>query len=691
MSSVKFIEIELLSNAIFNNTGSLGLIDSDCIYDENGLFYIPSKRIKGALRESAIEVLEMQNIDDKSIELQINELFGTPKNEAKLELFDAYLKDKEFYQILSKDFGKNRVLELNSIILNQTAIDKNGVAKDGSLRKIRAIKKGLIFNMKVILKDERFSELLKLAFMNLRRIGTMRNRGLGEVECRIKDFDEKSLEDTRQTDKAIEITLKSPVALTLKKGDNFNVQSYDYIPATTLKGAIANSLKGDLKDEFLKNAYVKNAYIVNGGKVFKPTPKNLQIYKYKDDNKVFDSFDGVENKDDNKSDDKKKNLGKFFALSGSEILTYEPKKESFFHIKRVREKQSSDEKDGAIFVYDALSKDQVFAADIVCNDELLKKVKDSLNKNIRFGRSKNQSYSNAEIFINLNYKKEKSLNLKEFYMVCESPLVLLNDSGVIDLSIENLKNYLKNLGFEVEKIKANTRFSRHKFFKLSYGCKVNETLAFEVGSVFKITLNKEKDSSILDKGLGEFMEFGYGQVEIYKSFENLKFAKFEEKPKELNLELKNIPNEQKNILFKIFSEIIYDEILLDKGYFDKELTYPGENLTLSEFSRLESILKNAEKKKDFEDKFVEKKSNDELTTFNKKISEKCPKFEFFNLKKLNVIPKKYQIFYDELLEKEGFNIVKRALITKIRYHKKLIQKESKWVQELSKNLSSKLF
>ncbi|MSN96885.1 hypothetical protein F1B92_06860 [Campylobacter sp. FMV-PI01] len=150
----KLVKIKLLSNALFSNASGDGLIDLDSISDEFGIFYIPSKRIKGALRESATEILEMQNLASDEIERQINTLFGTAKNDGLIELFDAHLENFDFYKKLSLEFGRNSILNLNSLILNQTSLDDNGVAKDGYLRKLRVIKSGLVFEMKIILKDE---------------------------------------------------------------------------------------------------------------------------------------------------------------------------------------------------------------------------------------------------------------------------------------------------------------------------------------------------------------------------------------------------------------------------------------------------------------------------------------------------------------------------------------------------------
>jgi len=75
----------------------------------------------------------------------------------------------------------------------QTRIDDEGIADDHSLRTIRVIRKGLTFEgeIKTQIPNADSEFLLELACANLRRIGTKRNRGLGEVKCSLNGSDIK--------------------------------------------------------------------------------------------------------------------------------------------------------------------------------------------------------------------------------------------------------------------------------------------------------------------------------------------------------------------------------------------------------------------------------------------------------------------------------------------------------------------
>jgi CRISPR-associated protein Csx10 len=87
-------------------------------------------------------------------------------------------------------FSRDNILSTFTDIRQQTAIDdEKGIADEHSLRTIRVIKKGLLFKgeIEVETDDSAISNTLALACLNLRRIGTKRNRGFGEVECKLFD------------------------------------------------------------------------------------------------------------------------------------------------------------------------------------------------------------------------------------------------------------------------------------------------------------------------------------------------------------------------------------------------------------------------------------------------------------------------------------------------------------------------
>ena len=54
------IKIELLSDLCTCSGETYNsMVDMDVVYDENGIPYIPAKRLKGCVRESALEMQEL--------------------------------------------------------------------------------------------------------------------------------------------------------------------------------------------------------------------------------------------------------------------------------------------------------------------------------------------------------------------------------------------------------------------------------------------------------------------------------------------------------------------------------------------------------------------------------------------------------------------------------------------------------
>jgi len=204
------IKITLKSPCLIGSGEGFGaVIDSDIVFDDLGIPYIPSKRIKGCLRDSAIEVCEMFessqiNLIDLTKDNQkngyqiVSAIFGNPGDDKPAPVFFSNLTI-EGYGVITE--GLHYLISISSSIINresiinqytelrqQTAIDETkGVAKEHSLRTIRVAKKGLIFEGTIDF-DEDNDEWLTLLFFackNFRFMGTKRNRGFGAIECRL--------------------------------------------------------------------------------------------------------------------------------------------------------------------------------------------------------------------------------------------------------------------------------------------------------------------------------------------------------------------------------------------------------------------------------------------------------------------------------------------------------------------------
>lgn len=202
------LRIELKSEALIGTGEGWGAtIDSDLVFDDVGLPYIPAKRIKGCLRESALEVAEMCELSKLDVKMtgRVNDLFGDVGNirSAPLEFSNCYLKD----YILSKKWlewandaqkkvlSKEIIVNTFTSIRQHTAIDNYGIAKEHSLRTYRVLKKGNVFFGKICFNniDESLFKFLVYSIKNMRYLGTNRNRGLGSIRCELLDSENNNL------------------------------------------------------------------------------------------------------------------------------------------------------------------------------------------------------------------------------------------------------------------------------------------------------------------------------------------------------------------------------------------------------------------------------------------------------------------------------------------------------------------
>ena len=214
-----YLKMTLRSHTLFGSGQGFGaVVDSDIVFDEIGIPYIPAKRVKGCLLDAATEVFTMfrkarltfppriggDAADDKArkayYEKLQGEVFGKGGEQSGAAYFanltvDKYGANRDWLRYLSDPkqkythiLSKETMMNAFTTIRQQTAIcEETGVAKDQSLRTVRVARKGLVFYGEIgIRSDEsRIRDVLALACHNLRHIGTSRNRGFGEVKCRL--------------------------------------------------------------------------------------------------------------------------------------------------------------------------------------------------------------------------------------------------------------------------------------------------------------------------------------------------------------------------------------------------------------------------------------------------------------------------------------------------------------------------
>lgn len=209
MDHEMMLRIELCSDTIVGSGEGLGaVIDTDVMFDALGLPYLPGRRVRGILRESYMEVLEILQqakllelygiqAADFSIDAHMAAVFGsfgqsesTPFRVADLRL-EAYHRVADHVRYLTHHYDELFTQEIVrrhfTVIRQQTAIGDDGIADPRSLRTVRALKKGLVFEGAIAVPDPKDKDVLPMAFAvsNMRHMGTARTRGFGEISAQL--------------------------------------------------------------------------------------------------------------------------------------------------------------------------------------------------------------------------------------------------------------------------------------------------------------------------------------------------------------------------------------------------------------------------------------------------------------------------------------------------------------------------
>ncbi len=554
------VTIKTKSYTIIGSAEATSLIDTDIVFDPDGLPYIPSRRIKGLLRKSAMDICDISG-KDRDI---VNRIFGTGDEEGKLRIDNFYLKNyKELKEAIrcydrigsvKPYITRDDIIESFTELRERTAIDQPGIAREGSLRVYRALKPGIEFAGLIddsLLSDSEERHIFNYALKNLRRIGMQINRGYGRIDISISDEKNKdnttlpfrpeatyTTQDTVKIPFTVETLL--PVVIAKQAGGPNFVETYRYIPSTTLRGAFIKEMPFLAEEIINGNLIITPAYPYVEEKEFYPAPRILEREKDKEEEVLFIKTDKIEKKT--------KPLETFIHIVDDKYFEYSPHTITFFHttVNDILKGSASEEgftdfiTGGGIFNYEAIESGEVFKGYIICNGGLFRRFSDSIKEEFeaRIGRSKYVQYGRIKIRF-LKPEKVEPLDIgDEFYIVFTSPAIFYNEFGKTEVSTTVIKRYLDEFfGCDVEVSSAVLGVEYLEGFINKWNCKNNRELALKEGSTIHVKLNnhgclEKKITDLLNYGIGERTIHGFGRVKIFEGFSNYekKTLKAEKKP-----------------------------------------------------------------------------------------------------------------------------------------------------------------
>ena len=534
------IRIELLSDlCTYSGETYNSLVDMDVIYDEYGIPYIPAKRIKGCIREAALEMQELGVISAE----EYHRLFGREGNQkSTFWLSNAYIKD--YKQILS-DLQKfqvkeivtpQNVLEQYTSMRTQTAVNfESGVADKTSLRTMRVVNKGLVFDAECAVQEED-KKNFRNAVSLVKHMGVSRTRGLGLISMALDEKDEeKAKEKWKEKRKAL-LALKNQVgehnrleyqihlssAMMCKSSQGNQAVQQGYIAGIKVLGRLANKMgEKNYRDLMEKEGFqVYNAYIMSEDR--RCIPARISLQKIKDQSyeengtiTLMDAVCGV-------TGTRKQMTAAGADYMDSENRICEVTTEISYHHQRPKNKaigKATGLDDGSSFYQlGAICADQTFGGYIYADKESAETILDTLaeRKEIRMGYGKSSEFGAIDLNItNIRTPEVHSEQVNDAVVTLASDVILYNENGMLTTDTETLKEYLKDMvnAADLEIRRPFLRYETVGGYNTTWKCRKPIFHALGKGSVFVLHSDQGFDLDLLNRQfIGERVAEGYGEL-----------------------------------------------------------------------------------------------------------------------------------------------------------------------------------
>ncbi|MDR0999894.1 MAG: hypothetical protein LBL96_03695 [Clostridiales bacterium] len=442
----KIIKMELLSDLCpASGDGFAGFVDTDVCFDDKGLPFIPAKRLKGVLRECALDILSV----DAGYASTFDRLFGET---GKLTPGTLNVESGRLVGAQIGDAHRSELAEVYTNVRSRTKME-NGIAAEGTLRTARVLNRGQVYEFLVTLDEESLA-FFEMCVKSLRSMGLNRSRGLGEVKCYLQDAQLAGGQVFAMRDwgekKAFSynIELLDPVIAAERSGKPYDTE--DYIFGSGILGAFAvkyiekRALSPDdaYEDKEFKRIFLDGGVIFSaalpcqGEDTYYPAPAVLKTNKL--GTRLSDESLGISDETDNENPICKR-LGGFVSIKDGVVRKLSVSKTTSIHharpVDRSKGHATGDKDGGELFTYEAISAGQTFAGSVIgeASDIAMLAGLFAENNILRLGRSRTAQYGKAKITAAETIPQANVLPLKSgdlFRIVALTPVILENKSGV---------------------------------------------------------------------------------------------------------------------------------------------------------------------------------------------------------------------------------------------------------------------
>lgn len=509
-------------------------VDLLVIKDSNGMPYVPGKTIKGLLREAAEELICWQANDEGEVEVD--------KDSDFIKLFGNFKEDKETMRKAEAFFSNATIepAEYNAIVARRlqhylfssiasTAIDKEGIASNGTLRKIEVTAPCTLIGRIVNVPDD-MKQLLIDAANYIKNLGSGRNRGLGRCSFLVNEEGKESKKDNQaggtKDDSEImqfKVTLKSDVVLQQSSATLGSSKTLDYIPGANFMGIVASSLYTDMTDEtytLFHSGKVRfgDANPAHNGHRCCRVPLAMYHPKFQKETescfihhniKDFSVLSNLQLKQC------RSGYFDFTDLTNSQSV----KVDKEIALKSARDKNTRSSAKGQMFCYESLEKGTVLLMQVEApTPELRKKITESLVGTHRVGRSRSAQYGLIEIEKATFDSPKCTPNPKDGDVViyADSRLVFLDEFGLPTCQPEPKDFGIDTKGASIDWTRSQIRSFCYSPWNFQRQCFDAERFGIEKGSVIIITgANKSIAGPRCE---GNFKTEGFGQILLNPDF-----------------------------------------------------------------------------------------------------------------------------------------------------------------------------
>lgn len=516
------------------------IVDMDVVYDEYGIPYIPAKRIKGCIREAALEMMELRIIRDD----QYENIFGKEGHQsAKVSISNAYMEDyastvSALKQCKAKWLkSPQNVLSQYTSTRTQTAVDmETGVADDNSLRTLRVVNKGLIFEADCDIKchgEEK--EILKQAVSLVKHMGMSRTRGLGLVDLKLSEEKEEAISHVKIEKEQLgehnklryQIHLKSAMICKSAQGNQADTQ--DYIAGSKVLGLLVGALGEEKYRESMKQGEgirVTNAYITNHGK--RSIPGRISLQKEKDqsydENGEMKVYDMLYEKDIRKEiKDRQMSPARVDYMDENGTVSGVTTEISYHH-QRPRDKsigRATGKEDGSSFYQlCSISAGQNFSGYIYADRKQAEMILDAVENmgNVRMGYGRSSEFGAVDFAIDAVEKESIEPEIVHRAVITlASDVILYNENGALTTDLKVLKSYLEERT-GVQDIQIENPFLQFVTiggFNVKWRRRKPTFYALGKGSTFLISSEAGVDRNLLNQEfIGERVQEGYGEIRV---------------------------------------------------------------------------------------------------------------------------------------------------------------------------------